>query len=292
MWSSDTSPLTTEQRNRELSIMPVSKIELVIDAKALIGESPLWCGEQAALYWIDVKAPALYRTDVATLETRTWHLPSDIGGYALKADLSGAFLGLRTGMFVLNFATFELLKVCDAPFNPLTHRFNEGDCDSDGRLWLGTMFDPQSHANFAPTTGNLYSLTVGAGLVEHDNASLLHNGFAWNLAGSEFLIAQSREGRIYAYEFDIERGELGKRSVFAEVPKDLGVPDGGAFDERGILLECDSWRRVLAPICTGRTTRSGPRIARQKSDDDGIRRARLARSLRYKRNTRQGRQSL
>jgi sugar lactone lactonase YvrE len=216
-----------------LTNMIIPEIELVVDAKALIGESPLWCGDQGVLYWIDVKAPALYRTDIATLVTTSWQLPSDIGGYALKSDAAGAFLGLRTGIFALDFTTGELLKVCDAPFDPLLHRFNEGDCDPSGRLWLGTMFDPKPQAHCAPIKGNLFSFTTGSGLVAHDNLSLLHNGFAWNRKGSQFLLAHSREGRIYSCEFDIERGELGRNRVFAEVSKDLGVPDGGAFDEQG-----------------------------------------------------------
>ena len=58
--------------------MPYSGIELAVDAKAVIGESPLWCKDQGALYWIDVKAPALYRTAIATLETTSWPLPSDM----------------------------------------------------------------------------------------------------------------------------------------------------------------------------------------------------------------------
>jgi sugar lactone lactonase YvrE len=94
-----------------------TEIELVVDAKAVIGESPLWRRDQGALYWIDVKAAALYCTDIATLETTSWHLPSDIGGYALKSDGAGAFLGLRTGIFSLDFVTGELSKLCDAPFS-------------------------------------------------------------------------------------------------------------------------------------------------------------------------------
>ena len=76
----------------------------------MIGELPLWCGDQGALYWIDVKAPALHRTTIAAPETTAWHLLSDIGGYALKTDAAGAFLGLRPGIFELDFATGETLK--------------------------------------------------------------------------------------------------------------------------------------------------------------------------------------
>ncbi len=73
--------------------------ELVVDAKAVIGESPLWCEDQGALYWIDVKAPALHCTDVDTLETTSWRLPSEIGGYALKSHTAGAIVALRSGLF-------------------------------------------------------------------------------------------------------------------------------------------------------------------------------------------------
>ncbi len=232
--------------------MPSSAFELVVDAKAVIGESPLWCEEQGALYWIDVKAPALYCTDVATLETTSWQLPSDVGGYALKSGAGGAFLGLRTGIFTLELATGELSKICDAPFNPLTHRFNEGDCDPLGRLWLGTMFDPQAHAHSPPVSGNLYSFASDAGLVAHENLSLLHNGFAWDRNGGEFLLAHSRDHRIYAYEFNVERGELGRKRVFAEIPNDLGAPDGGAFDEQGFY-----WSAIHGGGCLHRYAPDG-----------------------------------
>lgn len=207
--------------------------DLVVDAKAVIGESPLWCSDEAALYWIDVKAPALYRTKVAGAETVSWRLPSDIGGYALKPDGGGAFLALRDGVFTLDFATGGLSKLCDAPFDPCTHRFNESDCDPSGRLWLGTMFDPKPNAPSPPSKGNLYSFTSEGGLVEQDDRSLLHNGFAWNREGTEFVFAHSREGRIYACQFNAELGELGPRRILAEIPKELGVPDGGAFDAQG-----------------------------------------------------------
>jgi sugar lactone lactonase YvrE len=208
-------------------------LELVVDAKAKIGESPLWCGEQSALYWIDVKAPALYRTNVDTLHTSSWHLPSDVGGYALKSDGSGAILGLRTGVFALDFASGDLEKLCGPPFDPRTHRFNEGDCDPSGRLWLGTMFDPAGDAPSTPEKQDLYSFTIKGGLVAQRNFALLHNGFAWSRGGDQLFLAHSYEQRVYACEFDVGGGRIGAKRVFAEIPKELGIPDGGAVDEEG-----------------------------------------------------------
>ena len=232
--------------------MSISAFELVVDAKAVIGESPLWCEDQGALYWIDVKAPALYCTDVATLETTSWQLPSDVGGYALKSGAGGAFLGLRTGIFTLDFATGELLKICDAPFNPLTHGSTKATAiHADDFGWVRCSTPSLKHT-LAPISGNLYSFARDAGLVAHDNLSLLHNGFAWNRNGSEFLLAHSRDRRIYAFEFNVERGELGRKRVFAEIPKDLGVPDGGAFDEQGFY-----WSAIHGGGCLHRYAPDG-----------------------------------
>ncbi len=154
------------------------EIELVIDARAVIGESPLWADHQNALYWMDIKAPALYRTKITTLETTSWPLPADIGGYALTSG--GAVVALRSGIFTLDFSSGELAKLCDPPFDPRIHRFNEVDCDPSGRLWLGTMFDPEPHADSVPIEGHLYSFTTAGGLIEQNDLSLLHNGFAWS----------------------------------------------------------------------------------------------------------------
>lgn len=216
-----------------MSVGQKSDLTLLVDAKATIGESPLWVEDHNALFWIDVKAPALHRTDLGTRATTSWTLPSDIGGYALKPDVDGAVLGLRSGVFDLNFSDGKLEKLCNPPFDPRTHRFNEGDCDSSGRLWLGTMFDPDPDSGTEPAKGHLYSFTLAEGLVRHDDLSLLHNGFAWNAAGTEMIVTHSREGRIYAREFDPQRGTFGQTRLFAEVPKEIGIPDGGAFDQEG-----------------------------------------------------------
>ena len=208
-------------------------VRLLLDAKAIIGESPLWVAEQGALFWIDVKAPALHRTDLNARVTTSWMMPSDVGGYALKPDGGGAVLGLRSGVFDLDFSNGKVEKLCDPPFDPRIHRFNEGDCDPRGRLWLGTMFDPDPDSGIEPVKGHLYSFTLDDGLVRHDDLALLHNGFAWNRDGSEMFFAHSREGRIYAREFDQARGTLGKKRAFADVPNEIGIPDGGAFDQDG-----------------------------------------------------------
>ena len=71
------------------------RLETVIDAHATIGESPLWVAPERALYWIDVKAPALHCYEVTTGATRTWGVTSDVGGFAMLED-GGAFVSTYT----------------------------------------------------------------------------------------------------------------------------------------------------------------------------------------------------
>ena len=212
--------------------MAQEEIELVLDAHAQIGESPIWSLPEQALYWIDIKAPALYRLNPATGGTRTWPLPDEIGCYALYAREQAALVALRSGVFRLDLATDALAKLADPPHNPLRHRFNEGGCDGAGRFWTGTMFDPMEEAG-DPEPGPLYAYTGATGLAEQPDRALITNGLCWSRDGRTMFLAHSKEHTIYRYDFDLAQGRISNRRVFAQIPSHLGIPDGAALDETG-----------------------------------------------------------
>ncbi|ACL55461.1 SMP-30/gluconolactonase/LRE family protein [Methylobacterium nodulans] len=232
--------------------MTPARIDILVQARAVIGEAPFWSGREPALYWIDVKAPALFRTDPETGDTRRWTLPAEIGGYALLADRSGAIVALRSGIFALAFASGDLDRLAGPPFDPRTHRFNEGDCDPAGRLWLGTMFDPLPGVKAEPRADHLYAFTLAGGLVRHAETAFVANGFAWSPDGGRLYLADSRAGRIDAVAFDAARGRLGLRQPFAAVPSGLGVPDGGAVDAEGFY-----WSAIHGGSCLHRYAPDG-----------------------------------
>lgn len=213
--------------------MSEHKIELVLDAGATIGESPTWCAAEAALYWIDVKKPALYRFHPDSGAQREWQLPSDIGAFALDEDLSGAVVALRTGIFGLEFSSGKLTLLAPPPFDPALHRFNEGACDVTGRFWVGVMFDPLQPDVCVPIAASLHSFTRIGGLTAEPDAAELHNGMAWNADGQQFLLSHSQAGTIWSFDFEPESGRLSRRRTFATVSKTDGVPDGAAIDTDG-----------------------------------------------------------
>jgi sugar lactone lactonase YvrE len=227
-------------------------VELLLDARAKIGECPVWAPEHNAVYWIDVKAPALYRTNVETGSTEEWFLPADVGGYALTGDGRAALVALRSGLFALELETKVLDKLAEPPFDPRTHRFNEVDCDPAGRLWLGVMFEPEPGVQAKPAEGALHSFTVAEGLTAHAEYALTPNGFAWSLDASTMYVAHTKKQTIKAVEFDLKTGRLGSQRTLVELPKTLGVPDGGAVDADGFY-----WSAIHGGSCLHRYSPDG-----------------------------------
>lgn len=212
--------------------MTDSRVEIVLDARAAIGESPTWCAAQSALYWIDVKEPALHRLDPAGGTARSWPVSADIGAFALEADLRGALVALRTGLFRLDFASGSQTLLSPPPFDPALHRFNEGACDPDGRFWVGVMFDPLQPGTCPPVAGSLHSYTPAGGLRAEPDAAELHNGMAWSPDSRHFFLSHSQAGIVWSFAFTADGG-ISDRRTFATIPAADGIPDGAACDTDG-----------------------------------------------------------
>jgi sugar lactone lactonase YvrE len=206
-------------------------IETALDCRATIGESPTWVADERALYWIDVKAPALHRYCPGDQSTSTWPMTSDIGGFALTGDGS-ALVALRQGLFLLDLDSGALGILAPPPFDPALFRFNEGACDANGRFWIGVMFDPLNGST-PGQPGMLHSFTFREGLREEPDAAELHNGMAWSGDGKTFFLSHSKSGEIIAFDYEGTAGAISNRRIFASVPAELGIPDGAATDTQG-----------------------------------------------------------
>jgi sugar lactone lactonase YvrE len=207
------------------------KIDLVLDAQAIIGESPLWVADEAALYWADIKAPALHRMRLDGGSLRSWTTPADLGAFALDGK-GRALVALRTGLFWLDLASEELTLAAAAPFDTNLIRFNEGACDSEGRFWVGTMTDPLDDRE-RDEKGMLYSFTSAGGLIAYADFTFLANGIAWNKDERLFYLSHSYARKIFEFDYDKHTGTIGNRRVFAEMPGEKGIPDGAAMDADG-----------------------------------------------------------
>jgi sugar lactone lactonase YvrE len=211
----------------------VKSVELMVDCRTTIGESPTWSADEGALYWVDIKEPALHRL-AADGKRRKWQVESDIGAFALLDNAVGAVVALRSGLFRLDFATESTALLAKPPFDVALFRFNEGICDVLGRFWIGVMFDPVTGSGTQLRDRcALHHFTFGRGLVAAEDQSDLHNGFAWNRSNSEFFWAHSNVRRVYRATYDLATGAIGQPEPFASIGGEKQLPDGAAMDEEG-----------------------------------------------------------
>ncbi|RFA27182.1 hypothetical protein CAI21_15135 [Alkalilimnicola ehrlichii] len=206
----------------------MTNLRCVLDAKAAIGESPVWAADEQALYWIDILEPALYRFDPATGAQSTWLLPEVVGSIGLRAG-GGVVLALSTGLHLLDLDSGALSFLAPDPEDdePAT-RLNDGKVAPDGRFWFGSMDDAQHNQ----TIGGLYRLDADHTCHPILNGVAISNGLAWSPDGQTMYHSDTSRQVINAYDYDLDTGNISNPRILAEGDA-TGRPDGGATDMEG-----------------------------------------------------------
>ena len=201
---------------------------------SLLGESPFWHPDEAALYWCDIPGRQLHRWVPSAAAHTQWAFDSEP---ACCAPVPGGdlLIAFRDGLFRFSPATGERQCLAEAPYDAAQQRFNDGKADPQGRFWVGTLHEarqPQA-ALYCWAAGRLQKL---AGDIT------VSNGLAFSPDGATLYRSDTALHRIFALDFDGHDGSLSRQRVFAEFPvkqpdQDLvtygGRPDGAAVDAEG-----------------------------------------------------------
>jgi sugar lactone lactonase YvrE len=117
-------------------------VELIVDGRDAVGESPVWREAEQALYWTDIPARKLHRWSVATGVVSTWATPQMVGCIAPMALTGQWVAAMEDDVYALTLHDDGRLdSVCLAGVDHAQPgmRFNDGRCDRQGRFWAGTM---------------------------------------------------------------------------------------------------------------------------------------------------------
>ena len=204
-------------------------------APSLLGESPFWHPDEAALYWCDIPGKALHRWHPARQEHRQWDFETEPG---CCAPLPGGdlLLAMRDGLYRFEPTSGERRLLAQPPYDGAKERFNDGKADPQGRLWVGTIYEPRTPAKAA-----LYRWADGR-LQRMAGDITVSNGLAFSPDGGTLYWSDTQAHRIYAFDFDRVEGSLSRQRVFTQFAlknpeQDLqsygGRPDGAAVDAEG-----------------------------------------------------------
>lgn len=193
------------------------------------GESPLWSPAEAALYWVDIRRPAVWRLDPATGAQATWTMPAEVGSIGLRAR-GGLVVALRSGLHALDTRTGALTLLVDPEPDRPASRLNDGKVDPAGRFWVGTVQDPDPQP-----VGRLYRIGGDLAVTAVADGIAMPNALAFSRDGRRMYFADSFTRRIDVYDYDKDSGAVANRRPFATVPDGQGLPDGATVDAEDCL---------------------------------------------------------
>ncbi|HEY3178712.1 MAG TPA: SMP-30/gluconolactonase/LRE family protein [Casimicrobiaceae bacterium] len=210
-----------------MTTAPSRSFACVLDAKASLGECPVWSVVEQVLYWVDIKAPALHRFDPATGDDTMFTMPESIGCFALRAQ-GGFVVALRSGIWTASLNGMLERKIAAAPYDPERFRFNDGRCDPQGRFFAGSMNEKRDSS-----TAALYRVDRDGTLLQVIGGITISNGLAWSPDGQTMYHADTPTHTIHAYDYDTATGTPSNPKTFARWDGDTDRPDGGAVDSSG-----------------------------------------------------------
>jgi sugar lactone lactonase YvrE len=196
--------------------------ELLLDAKATLGEGPAWDAKTQTLYWVDILEKRVYA------DTRILTQLDEFIGCLAPRKNGNLLLGTRFSFADLAPDSAQLTVL--ATLNELpTNRMNDGKCDPAGRFIAGTM-----DMNEKDPHGALYSFD-GNQVTRLLDGVTISNGLAWSVDHKTFYYIDTPTREVKAFDYDLATGQIANPRAAIRIPESLGWPDGMTSDTDGNL---------------------------------------------------------
>ena len=206
-----------------------SPVEIAVPGGAELGEGAVWDHERQQLIWVDISGRRVHFYDPSSRRDESVEV-AGTPGVAIPRRTGGLVLALAHGIAFLT-TDGEVQEVVSLPQGEVPARMNDGNCDSTGRLWVGTMGLREE-----PRAGFLYRLEPDLTLTRVLADVTISNGIDWSPDDRLMYYVDSAEGRVDVFDFDVSSGVVADRRPFATVGNGGGVvPDGLTVDAEGAV---------------------------------------------------------
>lgn len=210
--------------------------EPILSLRCQTGESPVWRSAEQALYWVDIPDGRLHRWRMADQRHQSWQFQQQLA--CIAPTVAGGWLGaMEDGVYHLApgpDGAVSADRVVPVEHDRAGMRFNDGRCDRQGRLWVGSMVMDMS---LAAPAGALYRLQGWGPTARLDRMLddfLTPNGLAFSPDGKTMYLSDSHPRRqcVWAFDYDSDEGVPRNRQMFIQALPG-GRPDGAAIDADG-----------------------------------------------------------
>lgn len=207
-----------------------TEVKVACETVASLGEGAVWDYKNNRLLWIDItdgKVFVFTPSDGKNVEISVGKMIGTVVPY----EKNKVVVALEDGIYELDLETEKLTFIC-TPENPMVkgNRYNDGKCDAQGRLWVGTMNMKEN----TPTAG-LYIVKGNGECQQVLKNVITSNGICWSLDNKKMYYHDSPLRTISAFDCDLNAGIISNREEIVKMPKDMGNADGNTIDADGMV---------------------------------------------------------
>ncbi|KAK0103524.1 hypothetical protein ONS95_005545 [Cadophora gregata] len=218
-----------------------------------LGEAPLYRPSDSTLHWVDVlKTPSELhvlhispQTGVPLGPSRILQLPDSVSVFYFRKGVKGSYIcAYHGGIAFMDEETgkLEVLKEIISEGERESRRFNDGGVDAKGRFWaaeidkkavsFGLGGPPESYGK---PKGRLWRYDPDGSLHQMFEGVVCGNGIDWSPDNKTFYLNDSVGQMVYAFDFDLEMGEISSQRTLVDFHGTQGEPDGMVVDTDGNL---------------------------------------------------------
>jgi len=206
-----------------MQIIKTTEPKVLWKSNCILGEGTLWVKEHNSIYFVDIKKRNIHILNIKNKKKKTFKLNKQIGFLShIKQNIF--ILGLKGELRIINIKTKKIIYSLALEKNLPENRINDGKTDPKGRLWFGTMDNPERKTK----TGSLYCLDENLKLHLVDKNYHITNGPAF-IDENNFFHTDSREKKIFKIKIN-KKFKIIKKKTFIKLNPKHGSPDGMTLD--------------------------------------------------------------
>ncbi|XP_054156335.1 regucalcin-like [Oppia nitens] len=210
------------------------------------GESPHWDQSRQRLSYVDCFAKRIHQIDPESGRCDRYNIVSaaskstPMTTMAIPTDNQCdteyvISLGNSLAKYLPN--SGDIYKLADIDGGTY---FNDGKCDSRGRLWIGSFTgEPGNPMTMVKGAGKLYEFSNDT-LTTKYNGLTIPNGITWSSDNSKLFAVDTMERAIYYFDYDNSTATIGKKRTFFASNSEFSfkgteIPYGLTVDLKGNL---------------------------------------------------------
>jgi len=217
-------------KNKKISKPLEQKIAILeFKTNSLLGEGAFWDFKNQKLYWVDIEGKKLHIYNPDSKMNQILSTPTRIGT-VVPIDNKEAIIALENGVYKIDTYTGDIELLSDVESKQVENRFNDGKCDINGNLWVGSM-----HLDQNKPIAALYKINKSGKAEKMLDSITISNGIVWTSDNKTMYYIDTPRGNIRAFDFDASNSTISNERIAVEVPESLGYPDGMTIDEENML---------------------------------------------------------